>query len=150
MIVKLVRKQIYKKCVIMLICLSMFGRLACGAVLCFGSDGHVSIEFKPTGCCDESRGIPVQASPNSCSGVSYSEIVNSGGDCTDIPLSSSCVTKWNTSFVTKKSSPLKILPKTIVSVSISDTVSANKERVAKPGNYVSNTLTSIRTTVLII
>ncbi len=134
----------------MLLCFSMFDSLACGAVLCFGSDGHVSVEFKSTSRCDESQGIPVQSSPNSCSNVSYSEILNSGGDCTDIPLSSNCVTKRTTSFVKKKSSPLKILPKAIASISISDTVSTNKERVAKPGNYVSDTLTFIRTTILII
>ncbi len=150
MIVKLARKQIYKKCVIMLICLPMFGSLACCAVLCSGSDGHVSVEFKPTGRCGTFQGIPVQASPNSCANANYSESINSGGDCTDIPLSSNCVTKRTTSFVTKKSSPRKILPKTIFSVSISDTVSTNKERVAKSRNYFSDALTSIRTTILII
>ena len=150
MTVKIAKKQIYKKCFVVLICLPMFGSLACGTVLCFGSDGHVSVEFKPTGCCDEPQGIPVQTSPYSCTYASYSEIMNSGGDCTDIPLSSNCVTKRTTSFVTKKSSPRKILPKTIFSVSISDTVSTNKERVAKPGNYFSDALTSIRTTILII
>ena len=150
MIVKLARKQIYKKCVILLICFPMFGSLTCVAVLCFGSDGRVSIEFKPTGRCDESQGIPVQAFPNSCTNANYSESMNSDSDCTDIPLSSNCVTKRITSFVTKNSSPLEILPKTIVSVSTSDTVSTNKERVAKPGDYVSGILTSICTTVLII
>lgn len=150
MIVKLARKQIYKKCVIMLICLPIFGSLARGAVLCFGSDGHVSIEFKRTGRCDESQGIPVQASSNSCTNANYSESMHSGGNYTDIPLSSNCVTKRITSFVTEKSSPLKILPKIIISVSTNDTISTNKERVAKSGNYVSDTLTSIRTTVLII
>lgn len=150
MIVRLARKQIYKKCVIMLICLPMFGSLACGAVLCFGSDGHISVEFKSTGRCEESQGIPIQAIPNSCTNANYSESMNSGSDCTDIPLPSNCVTKRITSFVTEKSSPLKILPKTIVSVSTNDTVSTNKERVAKPGDYVSDTLTSICTTVLII
>ncbi len=150
MIVKLAEKQIYKKYVIMLICLSMFGNLACGAVLCLGSDGHVSIEFKLTDCCGESGGFPVQTSSDSCTNVEYSEGMYSGGDCIDVPLSGNCVTKRFTSFVTKKSSPLKILPKTIFSASINDTVSMNKERVAKSVNYVSDTLTSICTTVLII
>ncbi len=74
MTVNRVRKQIYKKCVIVLICLLMFGSLACGAVLCFGSEGRVSIEIKSTDCCDEYLGIPVQASPNSCD------------KCVDIPI----------------------------------------------------------------
>ncbi len=74
MIVKLAGKQIYKKCVIMLICLSMFGSLACGAVLCFGPDECISIELRPTYCCDEFYEVPVQPSPNSC------------GECIDIPI----------------------------------------------------------------
>ncbi len=147
---KLARKQIYKQCVIMLICLPMFGSIACGAVLCFSSGGRVSIEFKPTGRCDEPQGIPVQAFPNSCTNTNYSENMNSGGDCTDIPLSSNCVTKRITSFTTKKSSPLKISSKAIFSVSTNDTVSTNKEHVAKPENYVCDALSSICTTILII
>ncbi len=66
MTVKRARKQIYKKCFVVLICLLMFGSVACGAVLCFGSEGRVSIKLKPTDCCDEYLSIPVQASPNSC------------------------------------------------------------------------------------
>ena len=150
MFVKLARKRIYKKCVIMLICLLMFGSLACGAVLCFGSDGHVSVEFKLADCCGEPRGFPVQAFLDPCANIEYSEGMCSVSDCIDVPLSGNCVTKRFTSFVTKKSSPLNILPKTIFSASINDTVSTNKERVAKSVNYVSDTLTSICTTVLII
>ena len=147
---KLARKQIYKRCVIVLICLLMFGSLACGAVLCFGSDGHVSIKLKPTDHCDEYPGIPVQASPNSCTNANYSESMNSCGKCIDIPLPSNCVTKRITYFVTKKSSPLKILPETIISVSTNNNVSTNKERIAKLVNPVSDTLISIATTILII
>ena len=74
MSVKLARKQIYKECVLVLTCLLMFGSLACGAVLCFDSEGRVSIKLKSTDCCDEYLGIPVQASPNSCD------------NCIDIPI----------------------------------------------------------------
>ena len=42
--VKKVRKQIYKKCIVVLICLLIVGNLAQGVVLCFGSDGHVEFE----------------------------------------------------------------------------------------------------------
>ena len=40
----LARKQIYKKCFVVLICLLIVGNSAHGAVLCFGSDGHIEIE----------------------------------------------------------------------------------------------------------
>ncbi len=74
MIVKLAKKKIYKECVIVLICLLMFGSVACGAVLCFGSDECVSIELRPPDCCDDCLDVPVQPSPNSCD------------ECIDIPI----------------------------------------------------------------
>jgi hypothetical protein len=43
MIAKVVQKQRYK-CVAVLVCLLMVGNSLHGAVLCFGTDGHVEIE----------------------------------------------------------------------------------------------------------
>ena len=54
MVVKRARKQIYKKCFVVLICLLMFGNLACGVVLCFGSDNHIEIESAFHERCDDS------------------------------------------------------------------------------------------------
>ena len=71
---KIAGKQIYKKCFVVLISLLLFGNLARGAVLCLGSEGHVSVEFKPADCCDEFHGFPVQPLPNSCD------------KCIDIPI----------------------------------------------------------------
>ena len=150
MIVKRVRKQIYKECIIVLICFLMFGSLAHGAVLCFGSEGHVSIELQLTDCCDEYLGIPVAAFANSGINANDSENMNSCGKCVDVPLSGDCVTKRIMSFVTKKFSFLKILPKTIISVPATNSVGTDKERIAGFVGSVSDTLTSIRTTVLII
>ena len=50
---KLAWKQIYKKYFAVLICLLMFGNLAHGAVLCFGSDGHIEIESAFHERCDD-------------------------------------------------------------------------------------------------
>ena len=75
MTVKIARKQIYQKCFVVLICLLMFGNVACGAVLCFGSDECVSSELRPGDCCDEFHGVPIQPSPDSCD------------KCIDIPIS---------------------------------------------------------------
>ena len=74
MSVKRVRKQIYKKCFVVFICLLVFGNLARGAVLCLGTDECASIELGPADCCHEFHGVPVQPSPNSC------------GQCVDIPI----------------------------------------------------------------
>ena len=43
----------YKKCLVVLICLLMFGNSAHGAVLCFGTDGHIEIESAFHEQCDE-------------------------------------------------------------------------------------------------
>ena len=41
---KLARKQVYKKCVVVLICFLIAGNSVHGTVLCFGADGHTEIE----------------------------------------------------------------------------------------------------------
>ena len=71
---KIAGKQIYKKCLVVLICLLVFGNLARGAVLCFDPDECVSIELRPADCCHEFCGVPVQPYPDSC------------GQCVDIPI----------------------------------------------------------------
>jgi hypothetical protein len=53
MIVKLDKKQMYKKCFVVLICLSIAGNLAHGTVLCFGSDGHTELESAFHERCDD-------------------------------------------------------------------------------------------------
>lgn len=145
MILKLARNRIYKECAIVLLCFLMFGSLAHGAVLCLGPDGHVSIELKSTDCCDEYPGVP-----DSCGDANYSASTDSCGDCVDIPLSGSCVTKKPAYFAAKKPSPLKISPEAIISVSTNNSPSTSKMRIAKRAGHLSDTLSSIRTAVLII
>lgn len=49
---KLASKQFYEKCLVVLICLLMFGNLAQGPVLCFGSDGRIEVESTLHERCD--------------------------------------------------------------------------------------------------
>ena len=86
MTVKRVRKQIYKKCVIVLICLLIVGNSAHGAVLCFGSDGHTEIES----AFHERCGAPAHSQPTEKKQLSYQ--VDHVEDkhcepCVDIPIS---------------------------------------------------------------
>ncbi len=74
MTAKRAKKQIYKKCIVVLICLLVFGNLAHRAVLCFGPDERVSIEHRAADFCADCLCVPVQPSPNSC------------GQCIDIPI----------------------------------------------------------------
>ncbi len=86
MTVKLVRKQVYKKCFVVLICLLMFGNLAHGAVLCFGSDGQIEIESAFHERCDD----PAHSQPTDQKQLSYqSDHVKDKHcePCVDIPIS---------------------------------------------------------------
>lgn len=147
---KSARKKIYKECIIVLSCLLMFGSLAQGAVLCFGSEGHISVEFKAADCCDEYLDVPVRGLPDSYVSADHSEGADSCGDCVDIPLSTNCVSKQVTSFAAKKFSPLKILSETIISTSTDNSTSTSKEHIAKFTNHLSDILTTIGNTVLLI
>ncbi len=83
---KRARKQIYKECVIVLICLLMFGSLAYQAVLCSGSDGQVEIESAFHERCDDSG----HSQPTDQSQLSYqSDHVKDKNcePCVDIPIS---------------------------------------------------------------
>lgn len=84
--VKLDEKQMYKKCVIVLICLSIAGNLAHGTVLCFGSDGHTELES----AFHERCGDPVHSSApdqNQLSCEAEHEICKHCGPCIDVPIS---------------------------------------------------------------
>ena len=53
MTVKRARKQIYKKCFVVLICFLIVGNSAHGVMLCFGSDGQIKIESAFHEQCDD-------------------------------------------------------------------------------------------------
>ncbi len=61
------RVPIYEKCFVVLICLLMFGNLAYGAVLCFGSDGHIKVESAFHERCDD----PAHSQPTDQNQLSY-------------------------------------------------------------------------------
>ncbi len=85
MFVKLARKQIYKKCFVVLICLLMFGNLAHGAVLCFGLDGRIEIESAFHERCDD----PAHSQPTDQKQLSYqSDHIKDKNcePCVDIPI----------------------------------------------------------------
>ena len=82
---KIDRKQIYKKCFVVLICLLMFGNLAHGAVLCFGSDGQIEIESAFHERCDD----PAHSQPTDPKQLSYQSdhvIDENCEPCVDVPI----------------------------------------------------------------
>jgi len=86
MIVKLAKKQMYKKCIAVFICLLIAGNLAHGTVLCFGSDGHTEIESAFHEHCDH----PVHSYASDQNQLSYEAEHEKGKHCepcVDIPIS---------------------------------------------------------------
>ncbi len=67
MTVNITRKQIYKKCFVVLICLLIVGNSAHGVVLCFGADGHIEIESAFHERCDD----PAHSQPTDQKQLSY-------------------------------------------------------------------------------
>ncbi len=86
MTVKRARKHIYKKCFVVLICLLMFGNLAHGGVLCFGSDGKIEIESAFHERCDDPA-HPLSADQKQLSYQSDHIIDENCEPCVDIPIS---------------------------------------------------------------
>ncbi len=86
MVVKRVRKQIYKKCFVVLICLLMFGNLADGAVVCLGPDGRIEVKSAFHERCDD----PAHSQPTDQKQLSYqSDHIKDKNcePCVDIPIS---------------------------------------------------------------
>ena len=86
MTVKLAGKQIYKKCLVVLICLLIVGNSAHGVVLCFGVDGHIEIESAFHERCDD----PAHSQPTDQKQLSYqSDHVKDRHcePCVDVPIS---------------------------------------------------------------
>ena len=83
---KLDKKQMYKKCIVVLICLSIVGNLAHGTVLCFGSNGHIELESAFHERCYD----PVHSSApnqNQLSPEAEHEKGKHCGPCVDVPIS---------------------------------------------------------------
>ncbi len=82
---KLDKKQMYKKYIVVLICLSIVGNSAHGAVLCFGSDGHVEIEAAFHESCDHSVHSSAPEK-NQLSSEADHERGKHCGPCVDVPI----------------------------------------------------------------
>jgi len=76
----------YKKCVIVLVCISIAANLTHWKVLCFGADGHIELESTFHEHCDG----PVRSSASIqdvFSSQAGHEICNHCGPCIDVPIS---------------------------------------------------------------
>jgi len=86
MVVNLAKKQMYKKCFVVFICLLIAGNLTHGTVLCFGADGHIELESAFHERCDH----PVHSYPsdqNQLSSEAEHETGKHCGSCVDVAIS---------------------------------------------------------------
>jgi len=76
----------YKKCVILLLCIPIAANLTHGKVLCFGADGHIELESTFHERCDDPDGSSARVQDVFSSQTSH-EICNHCGPCIDVPIS---------------------------------------------------------------
>jgi len=85
----------YKKCVIVFLCISIAANLIHWKVLCFGADGHVELESAFHKCCED----PDYSSAPDQNELFYEaghETCKHCGPCVDIPISNDLVQISNT------------------------------------------------------
>ncbi len=83
---KLAKKQMYKKCFVVFICLLIAGNLTHGTVLCFGADGHIELEFAFHKQCED----PVHSYTSDPNKLHYEAHHVEGKHCVpcvDVPIS---------------------------------------------------------------
>ncbi|MCP4262104.1 MAG: hypothetical protein GY774_32080 [Planctomycetes bacterium] len=89
------KKQVYKKGIIVFLCLLVVGNLAHGKVLCFGVDGHIELESAFHDDCSEPGHSSVSGQVV-LSSKADSEICEHCGPCIDVPISKDLVKISNT------------------------------------------------------
>jgi hypothetical protein len=142
---KLTGKQMYKKCVIVLLGISIAANLAHWKVLCFGADGHVELESAFHKCCED----PDYSSAPDQNGLEYKaghENCTHCGACVDMPISNDLVQISNT--------PQKIITKfpvsTIYMLIDTDKVNSSVYNLASNSFTDTSYFSPLRTVVLLV
>jgi len=87
---KLAKQRMFKKIIIVLLCLLIVCNLAHWKVLCFGADGHVELESAFHKCCED----PDHSSTTDQNQLSYKAghaTCKHCGPCVDMPISNELV-----------------------------------------------------------
>ena len=145
MIVKLAKKQMYRKCIVVLICLLIVGNLAYGSVLCFGADGHIELESAFHERCDD----PVHSYPLDQNQVSYQvdhEQDKHCEPCVDVPFSTDLAKIFR---VSKQLNPTFPVPATNVIVA-DDKLNFSAHNSASNPFIDTPYFTPLRTVILLV
>jgi hypothetical protein len=144
MIVKLTKKQMYRKCVVLLVCLVVVVNSAQGTVLCFGADGHVELESAFHEHCDHS----VHSHTSDRNQLSY-ETSHERGEhcrpCVDVPISFGLA---KISPVTKQLNPAFPVPAANVIV-LADNIGSSENNYISNAFFDTSYFTPLRTVILL-
>ena len=135
----------YKKCVIVILCISIAANLAHWKVLCFGADGHVELENAFHKRCDDPdhSSAPVQ---NVFSSKAGHELCNHCGPCIDVPIPNDLVQISNT---TQKLNQ-KFLVQTTYMLIDTDKLNSSVYNLASNTFTDTSYFTPLRTVILLV
>jgi hypothetical protein len=120
------------------------------AVLCFGADGHVSVEFAPTDCCAQTSAAKSQAASNLVTNPAALSAADHCGLCVDIPIPLSIADRQFVSAA--KGLPLRHVatPNASMSPVLTFPDGSVSGPLSLPQSGVSTALASLHTVILLI
>jgi hypothetical protein len=145
MTAKIAGKQMYKKCIVVLICLLIVGNPAHRVVLCFGAEGHIEIEPAFHERCND----PVHSYASDKNQLSYEAGHEKGKHCAlcvDVPISLGLA---KISHVSKQLNPTLPVPAVNVIVAADRLTFSAYNSV--PNTFVASSFfTPLRTVILLV
>ncbi len=145
MMLTLAKKQMYKKCIIVLLCLSIAVNLAHWKVLCYGADGHIELESALHERCDD-PGHSSVSDQTTLSSQAGHEICKHCEPCIDVPV---CFGLAKISRSTQQLNPIFLTPSANILIGF-------YKHNSSEYNLVSNSFTDtsyftpLRTVVLLV
>ncbi len=141
---KLTGKKLFKKCMVVLICLLIIGNLAQGTVLCFGADGHVELEPAFHKHCDH----PVHCHDSDQNQHSHEAGHEKGKHCepcVDIPIS---IGLAKISHMPEQSSPTSPVPAANV-IADTDKINCSTFHLISNTSVDTSYFTPLRTVIML-
>ncbi|MHC4087086.1 MAG: hypothetical protein ACYSU5_18035 [Planctomycetota bacterium] len=137
-------RKLFKKCMVVLICLLIIGNLAQGTVLCFGADGHVELEPAFHNHCDH----PVHYHASEKNQHSHEADHEKGKHCepcVDIPVS---IDLAKISHMPEQSNPTSPVPAANV-IADTDTIKCSEFYLISNISDDTSYFTPLRTVILL-
>jgi len=145
MVVKIAKKQMYKKCIVVFICLLIVGNSTQEVVLCFGEDGHIELESAFHKQCED----PVHSYTSDQNKLHYEAHHVEGkhcDPCVDVPIS---IGLAKISHTPKQLNPTFPVPATNIIVG-TDKPNSSAYNFAPNTSVATSYFTPLRTVILLV